>query len=53
MTGGTEGSAQRVRTLKAEVRRGGSPVTATPIYLSTVYAVHYQWLMKEIFAMLN
>jgi hypothetical protein len=32
MTGGTEGGAERARNLKAYVRRGGSPVTATPIY---------------------
>jgi hypothetical protein len=32
MTGGTKSGAKRARTLKAEVRRGGSPVTATPIY---------------------
>jgi hypothetical protein len=32
MTGRTKGGAQRARTLKAEVRQGGSPVTATPIY---------------------
>jgi hypothetical protein len=30
-TVGTKGAAQRTRTLKAYVRRGGSPVTATPI----------------------
>jgi hypothetical protein len=32
MTGGTKGGAQKARTLKASVRRGGSPVTSTPIY---------------------
>jgi hypothetical protein len=32
MTGGTKSGAQRARTLKAYVRRGGSPVTVTPIY---------------------
>jgi hypothetical protein len=32
MTGGTKGGAQRARTLKAYVRRGGSPITATPVY---------------------
>jgi hypothetical protein len=32
MTGGTKGGAQSSRTLKAYVRRGGSLVTATPIY---------------------
>jgi hypothetical protein len=32
MTGGTKGGAQRARTLKTLVWRGGSPVTATPIY---------------------
>jgi hypothetical protein len=32
MTGETKGGAQRARTLKAYVRRGGSPETATPIY---------------------
>jgi hypothetical protein len=32
MTGGTKGGAHRALTLKAWVRRGGSPVTATPIY---------------------
>jgi hypothetical protein len=31
MTGGTKGGAQRARNLQAYVRRGGSPVTATPI----------------------
>jgi hypothetical protein len=35
--GGTTGGAQRARTLKPKVRRGDSPVTATPIYhLSTI-----------------
>jgi hypothetical protein len=32
MTDGTKGGAQRARTLRAWVRRGGNPVTATPIY---------------------
>jgi hypothetical protein len=32
MTGGTKGIARRARTLKAWARRGGSPLTATPIY---------------------
>jgi hypothetical protein len=32
MTGRTKGGAQRARTLKAYVRWGGSPVTATPLY---------------------
>jgi hypothetical protein len=35
MTGGTKGGAQRARTLKAQVRQGGTPVTAIPIYQST------------------
>jgi hypothetical protein len=32
MAGGTKGGAQRARIFQAYVRRGGSPVTATPIY---------------------
>jgi hypothetical protein len=32
MTGRTKGGALRARTLKAYVRRGSSPITATPIY---------------------
>jgi hypothetical protein len=32
ITGGNKGDAQRTRTLKAYMRRGGSPVTAIPIY---------------------
>jgi hypothetical protein len=30
MTGGTTGGVKRAHTLKAKVRRGGSPVTVTP-----------------------
>jgi hypothetical protein len=32
MTGRTKGGAQRACTLKVQVRLGGSPITATPIY---------------------